>query len=185
MRFFLSSLFLLLTQVALAGLHGEVNTFYATDSFKAETSSSESKTYYSFDIYANLNSKGTYFAGFHLDQVALQETAASSTARLTSLNMGPMVMWLMDRKKEYGLSLGYNIVANGAYTTSSASTTLSGTGLFVSFSAMPEISENFYVGLKLNYYSLSFSRSIDGSTVSPVSFTRTLIFPSLSLAWRN
>lgn len=182
----MSLLLVILSQAAFAGLHGEGSFFYNSDNFTTATTSSQTKMFYGLDLYANLDSKGTYFAGFHIDQVNLQETSGSTTTSLTSLNMGPMGTWLIDRKKQFGLSVGYNMIANGTLTTATGtSTTLTGTGLFASLSVMPEISENLYFGFKLNYYSLSYSRSIDGNSTSAISYGRSLIFPSFSLAWRN
>lgn len=176
---------LLIASRAFGGLYGELNAFFNTDSFTTTTSNSNSKMFYALDIYANLESKHYLFAGFHVDQVNFQETVSSTQTSLTSLNMGPMFLWVMDRQKTYSLSLGYNLVAKGTYAIGSSSEAVTGTGIFATLSAMPQLSENFYFGIKLNYYSLSYSQSTVGTTATPVSYSRSLIFPSIGLSWRN
>ncbi len=83
---------------ASAGLGGELNLFYNTDQFTAATNTSTSKMLYGLDVYANLETKRRYFAGFHVDQVSMQDTIGNSTVTLSSTNMGPMFLWVIDRK---------------------------------------------------------------------------------------
>jgi hypothetical protein len=171
---------------AHAGLYGELNGLYNTDSFTTATTAAYSKTYYALDIHSNLENKNRFYGGFHVDQVTLTEQAtAATTTTLTSLNMGPMLMWVMDHKKTFSLSAGYNVLANGTYTvTGSQSATLTGSGLWASLGVMPEISDNWFIGFRLTYYSLSYAKSTTGSAAADVSYSRTLIFPTFGLAWR-
>lgn len=172
---------------ASAGVFGELNLFYNTDSFKTATTSSSGKTFFALDVYANLETKHRYFAGFHVDSISLTDTTATGTETFSSQNMGPMFLWVMDKRKIYSLALGYNLVAKASYNagTGGEAEALTGTGIFATVAAMPEVSENFFVGLKLNYHSLSFSKSTVSTTATDVSYNRTLIFPSISVAWRN
>lgn len=174
----------LVTARTWAGLYGEFNGYFATDTFTTSSAAQYNKTFYALDLYANLENKHYLFAGFHVDQVAMTENNGTTTLTLTSMNMGPMFLWLMDKRKIFSLALGYNLVAKGSYNDGSSTAELVGTGLWSTLGAMPEIGENFYLGLKLNYYSLNYSRSIVGSASSDVAYTRTLVFPSVGFAWR-
>jgi hypothetical protein len=182
----LSFLFVFLSFApCFAGIYGEVNGYYNTDTFVTSSTSSSSKTFYGLDIYANLETKHYLFAGFHVDQVGITDNNGTTTSTFSSQNMGPMFLWLIDKRKIYSLALGYDLVAKGTYDSGSSNSKLSGTGIFATFAAMPEVAENFYIGIKLNYYSLSYSKSEVGSASSDVSYSRSLIFPSISFAWRN
>ncbi|MEZ0391854.1 MAG: hypothetical protein ACAH59_06545 [Pseudobdellovibrionaceae bacterium] len=167
-----------------AGLYGEFNGFYMTDTFVQDTTSQNSKTFYALDVYANLENKHFLFGGFHVDQVNLQENDGTTTKTLTSLNMGPMLLWVIGKSKIFSWSVGYNLVANGTYNDGTSEKTLTGTGVHSTISAMPEIAENFYLGLKLNYYSLNYNKSVVDNSSSDVTYSRTLIFPSFGMAWR-
>lgn len=176
---------LLVASRAYAGLFGELNLFYNTDTFATDTTSTSSKTFYALDIYANLESKHYLFAGFHVDQVNLQESPSGTQTSFSSQNMGPMFLWLIDKRKTYSFAAGYNLVAKGSYNNGTQTETLAGTGIFATIAAMPEVAENFFIGIKLNYYSLSYPKSTVDTTTTDVSYSRTLIFPSISMAWRN
>lgn len=186
MRFLIMTMISFWTLFAQAGVYAELNGLYSTDTFTRTTSSSNSKTYYALDIHANLENKERFYAGFHVDQISLiEDDGSGSQSTLTSLNMGPMFMWVMDRKKTFSLALGYNLLANGTFTvTGSTSATLTGSGMWGSFGVMPEVAENWYLGFRLTYYSLSYTKSTVGSAASDVSYSRTLIYPTFALAWR-
>ncbi len=184
-----SCIFALVTFIATianAGIYAELNGLYGSDTFTTTTNASYSKTYYALDIHANLENKARFYGGFHVDQVNFTEQPNSSTTTtMSSLNMGPMFMWVMDHKKTYSLAAGYNLLANGSLTTTgSNSTTLSGSGLWGSFGVMPEISDNLYIGFRLTYQSFTFNKATTGGATTDVSYARSLIFPTFALAWR-
>ena len=172
-------------RLAQAGLYGAVDGLYLSDTFTAGTSSSSSRTYFGLDIIAGIDNKSKFYAGFHVHQFGAQDTAASTTTNLTSLDMGPFLRWVIDRKKTFAVSLGYNILAKGTYKTAGVNSTLDGTSILASFEITPEISENLFAGVKFNYLDMSYVKSTVGSVASTVSFNRNMIFPSLTLSWRH
>jgi len=186
MKCLLLILLSLLSVAAHAGVYGEVNGYYSSDIFTTATTATNSKTYYSLDIHSNLENKSRFYAGFHVDQVNLiEENGAASSSTLTSLNMGPMAMWVIDHRKTFSLAAGYNLLANGTYTvTGSSAATLTGTSLWGSFGVMPEVTDNLYIGFRVTYYSLSYAKSTTGAAAADVAYTRNLIFPAFALAWR-
>lgn len=186
MKFFVGFILTICAMTAHAGMYAEVNGFFSTDTFVTGTNAAYSKTYYALDIHSNLEAKARFYAGFHVDQIATsEEFSAGSVATLTSLNMGPMAMWIMDHRKTFSVSAGYNVIANGVYTPAGGSaTTLTGSGLWGTFGVTPEVAENVYVGVRLNYYSLTYIKATTGSSASDVSYSRAMIFPTFSFAWR-
>lgn len=169
-----------------AAIFAEIDGIYTSDTFTTATDATYKKTFYSFDLFANLTSKYTVFAGFHLDQINFSEQPTASTEySLTSQNMGVMLMWVMDKAGTYSLSAGYNLVQKGSYTTTGASeTTLDGTGYWGTFGIMPEVAENLYLGVKFLYYQASYSKKLVGTTSSDVSYSRSFISPILGLSFR-
>jgi len=176
--------FLIFSSNAFAGLYSEFNGYFATDTFTTTATAQNSKTFYAVDIFANLESKKKFFAGFHVDQVALTDSNGTTTTTFSSLNMGPMFQWLMDKDRVFSFALGYNLLTKGTYNDGTTTTELTGTGLWATLAAMPEITETFYLGLKLNYYSLNYTKAVVVTTSSDVAYARTLIFPSISFGWR-
>lgn len=173
---------LLMTNPSFAGLFGELSLFYGTDNFTTSSSVQNGKSHYALDLFANLENKYRFFGGFHVDQISVTDTGAVSTT-FTSLNMGPMLMWIIDRKQTFSLAAGYHILSKGSYNDGSATQELTGTGLWASFGIMPEIDEHLFVGVKYNYASYNYTKSLVGSASSDIAYTRALVFPSLSLSW--
>lgn len=168
----------------VAGVFAEFNGYLATDSFTTTGSATTSRSFYALDIYANLEKKNRIFAGFHVDQISFSDGDGTTTRTLTGMNMGPMFLVAINKDQTYTLSAGYLLKATGAYNNGATSSDLTGTGMFAVLSMMPEFAENWFGGLKLNYYSLSYTKSSVGTTAEDVSYTRTLMFPSIGLAWR-
>lgn len=171
---------------ASAALFADLSGLYITDSFTTATSATNSKMYYSLDIFANLDTKKRWMAGFHVDQISFTESPTSATTyTLTSLNMGLMGLVLLNRTGSMSLSGGYNLVANGTYSvTGESGRTLTGTSIWAAYAVMPEVSENLFVGVKLLYYQVSYSKSTVTTTATDVSYSRTFIAPILGLQYR-
>lgn len=185
MKIWLSTLIFVMASTAQAGLYGSVDALYLTDSFSTASTADHSRTYYALDLIANLDNKNTYYAGFHVHQYAFSDTMGTTKSTLSSLDMGPFLKWVIDRKHTYALSLGYNILASGSYNNGSSTSDLTGTSILASFDITPEVSENLFIGVKFNYYAISYNKSVTTSTSSDVSYTRNVIFPSLSISWRK
>ena len=185
MRILLSILTFCVASVAQAGLYGTVDALYTTDAFTTTTNADHSRTYIALDLIANIDNNYKYYAGFHVHQYAFTDTMGTTKSSLSSLDMGPFLKWVIDRKRTFALSLGYNILATGSYNNGSQNAELSGTSILASFDITPEVSENLYIGVKFNYLAMSYAKSVVGSASSDVSYSRTVIFPSLSISWRR
>lgn len=168
-------------QAALSvGLDGFINT----DDFKSTQTSANSKSFYSLSFLANLDNKKQFYAGFHVGQVSVTETSGSTTTAFSSLDMGPFIAYMFDQKGSFSLTIGYNVTATGTYNDGTNLANWSGTSILTSFGVMPSFGENFYLGFKINYYSVSYSKEVVSTTASDISYTRALIYPTFGMAWR-
>ena len=168
-----------------AALSIELDGFLSTDNFKNSETTADSKSVYSLDFLANLDNKKQFYAGFHVGQVAVTETLASTTTTtFSSLDMGPFIAYMFDQKGSFSLSLGYNVKSTGTYNDGTNLAAGSGTSVLASFGVMPAFGENFYLGFKLNYYAATYTKEVVTTTASDISYTRTLVYPTFGLAWR-
>jgi hypothetical protein len=184
---FLTFIFLsIFTLKSQAALFGEVSGISLTDTSVAAVDSSYTKTYYAVDIYANLETKKRWFAGFHLDQITFNELpTASSEYNLSSQNMGLMLMYLIDKNGTYSVTLGYNLIQTATYKSPGLSESdLSGSGYWATFGIMPQISPNLYAGMKILYYQANYTKKTESNVSSDVSYSRTFMLPILSLSFR-
>jgi len=184
LRWILSFVFLLISFVefsAQAGLYGEFDGTYLSDTFTTTTSTASSRTYYGLNIIANLDSKERFYGGFHVSQMSFSDT----TTTMSSLDMGPMLVWVLSQKNTLSLELGVNVTASGQYVHGSTTEALTGMSYYASMGVMPEIFEDWYVGFRLYYYSMAYSKSVVLTTSTDVSYTRAFIFPTFSISWRH
>lgn len=180
------SILLFCAQNSSAALFAELSGISLTDASSTTVESSYSKLYYSLDIYANLDTKKTLFAGFHYDQISFTDQAtAASTYGLTSQDMGLMGMWIMDKAGTYSLTLGYNLIQTGSLTATGATAAdLSGSAYWGSLGIMPQLGNSFYAGIKLLYYQANYNKKTVGSTFTDVSYSRTFMLPVFSMSFR-
>lgn len=169
---------------SFAGVWGDLTLSYIDDGFVSEETTASNKTYFGLDIMADLDNKAQFYAGFHVHQISLTETA-DETISLTSLDMGPMFMWVIDQKRNFSVTVGYNVIATGTYSDGSDQFELQGTGFYGAIALMPEIKDRWNVGFKLLYLSESYGRSILDNEASDISYSRTLILPVIALSYRN
>ncbi len=187
LRWILSFVFLLISFVefsAQAGLYGEFDGTYLSDTFTTSSSTASSRTYYGLNIIANLDSKERFYGGFHVSQMSFTDTTTTTTT-MSSLDMGPMLVWVLSPKNTLSLELGANVTASGQYVHGSTTEALTGMSYYASLGVMPEISDNWYVGFRLYYYSMAYSKSVVLTTSTDVSYTRAFIFPTFSISWRH
>lgn len=177
--------FLLVSPLAKAGLYASVDGLYLSDSFTTATSASYSRTNYGFDLMVNVDQNHYWYTGFHANQFAAQDSQSSTTTQLSSLDMGPFVKWVVDRRRVMVVGAGFNVISKGTYSTGSANSELTGTSLLGSLEIAPEVSENWHIGVKFSYYSIGYTKSTSTSSASDISYSRNLIFPSLVISFRK
>lgn len=184
-RIFASLLFVLLTGPnAFAGLYGEVGGFFSSDTFTTSSDSTDARTYFSLDLIASLDNKQRFYAGFHVHQLSIN-TETEEKSEYSTLDMGPMLMWVIDQKKNFSLTVGYNVTAQATLNNGDATSDLTGTSLMASVGIMPEVADDLYLGVRINYYNATYSReTIDGAT-EDVSYSRSIIFPTFVISWRR
>lgn len=185
-RFFLFVFVSLVTIQSFARLSLMSSVFYAAESSTTATTTSAGRQYYSFDGFANFDSKGQFLGGFHVHQISMTDTATSTTT-YSSLDMGPSIMWVPDKKGNFSVYAAYNVSAKGSYQAGGATTTSewTGTSILGSIGVQPEVGKSIRVGVLLNYYSASYSREIVSESATTVSYSRSWIFPSLVVSWRD
>lgn len=176
---------LLFSSQSFAGVWGELNGFYNSDSFLADEDATFTQTYYNLDVFANLDNNYTFYAGFHVHQLATTSDVTGATDNsFSTLDMGPMLMYVIDQKRIFTMTANFNVIAK-ATNDGSQTANWSGTSMLLSLGVTPEIKDGWYAGFRLNYYSASYSDQTVGSAASTVSHSRTMIFPTFVLSYRK
>lgn len=186
MRILLLLIFFLFTNQAQAILI-DLNTFYFSDTFSPGSSNSTfARTAYDLRVGFSLDKKSRYFIGWNYSGVTVADQLSSGNEQYTSTEMGPSFLWVIDRNNRWILSLTYNLVSTAQYTPAGGSTEKwKGTTLKAYLGYNIQLSEYWFFGPTLNYYSASFNEKIENeSTYTQVSITRSMIYPGIYLGYR-
>lgn len=185
-----NSLVALLLLLILPRAHAasiEANVFYFSDSMSyASQASTYNRTLWDIYIGLNLDKKGRLIMGWNYGSMSFTDSPNGTPTKLTISDMGPKVTYYIDKDLRFPLSVTYNIISKGSYS-SGGGTALEerGTSMKVEFGYTPQIGENIFFGAKLNWYKASFSEEVSNQTaLAKVTNGRTAIYPSLSILYR-
>lgn len=163
----------------------DFSAFYETDNFTTATTANYSKTYYNLDALFEVDRGSRFYAGFHTHQLAFSETPSTTVTTLKSTDFGAQLLYYFRKKKDFFMSVGYNILAKGQYSDGTTSSELTGSSYQACLGYVLELSESVSLGLKWNYINMAYSKSTVSGVSTDVTYSRTLIFPALTFVWHN
>lgn len=154
-------------------------------SFTQLTDTKTSQTFVNFSLMANITKgepKKLNF-GWTIISVASQVETSTSSEKLSSLDMGPVIRWAMDQRRLFVFTFAYGVYAKGKFDTLTTSEALTGTSLHAKFAIEPQVTDTFNLGVSLNYYAPSFNKAVLNATETDVSYKGSQIFPAISMAF--
>lgn len=160
-------------------------------SSEAITTASDQKTsaqFLSLGVLGDLGKSETmkYYLGWGIISASSKNTnsTAGVDQSFSTLDMGPTFRVHFDKKGLYTGTLTYALFAKGTLVTGATSEAISGSSMHLKFAVEPEVTERFFIGFALNYYSATYTKSVLNSTESSVSYKVQRTFPSFSLSYR-
>lgn len=120
--------------------------------------------------------------------VGWQYVFISSSVKTTSQtdfstgDMGPRVEYYLDKKKAWGIGLGYNLIVASQYKDAETGETVKwrGSSLKADFGYNAEFDEWLFLGLRISYYSGTFNEQfVGGTTYTKVAYSRAWIYPTM------
>lgn len=186
-RFIFLIVFLLIPELN-ASWNIDANGSYLSDNFSSSSNTEYGLSFYSTEIQMGLDSRGKFFAGLHIHNLAINDNSTTNI-NLTSMDYGPSLTWYLGEEKYFYLALAYNPIVTATYTTTGSSATWTGTSTYFSFGVAPELGKNIYFGVKLNYvaenYSEVSSGTGSGTNNGSINYTRNVFFPSIVFTYHN
>jgi hypothetical protein len=162
----------------------ELNMFYASQALTISSAESGSKMFIDGCALIDVSKKPLVSVGWNYGMMSTSDSTTSTTTLSTS-DMGPRVVWVFDRQGAWSLGLTYNLIATASYSGGSGTDTWRGTTLKADIGWSPQLSEDTYLGIRLNYYSANYTEELAGGTsYSQVSYARSFIYPSVFLSYR-
>jgi hypothetical protein len=181
---FISLLFcglLVFTASERASAFVEVNGFFFNDTLTIGTTNSTSRMIFEGAIGFAVDRKKRYNVGWNYSMHSATDKT-TTTAKYTASQMGPRLLWILDKKGNWSAGFGYYLVSKAKYDDGQGNAPeWKGSAFKVDAGYNYEISENFFAGIRLNYSSASYSEQlVQSTTYSNVSYKRSMIYPSLS-----
>lgn len=162
----------------------DLNAFYNSDTFTyASTTSEYKKTLWDVTLGVNLDNRGLWTAGWSYASSSLTENPGTETS-LAVIDMGPKIIWYLDKDRNWVLAFTYNLITKADYTSGATTSELRGNSMKVEAGYMQPISDAFLLGARINWYKPSFNEEIVGTTLSDVTHSRAVIYPSFALMLR-
>ncbi len=160
----------------------DLSFFYTSDSATAAADQTRTTTIYSASILLDVNKKERFFIGWNYLSFGTAEAGlVEDTFAQTS--MGPSFMYIPTKSKNWSIEFSYHLIMS-ASTSSVSGSQWTGTSMLGSVGYMPEMNEGLRVGLKLNYLGSTYAKETIATTVNDISYTRSYIYPSISIQLR-
>jgi hypothetical protein len=158
---------------------------FSSDSLKTAGTLTGSQSFYNLSLLFNLDSKMTWNVGWAVFGISQSTEAASVTTTYSSFDMGPAFRWNIDKNGIFSVTLVYGYLAKGKYASGSTNEDWDGSSFLVQVGMQaPVKDDSFYVGLTLNSYTGTYTEKTVTNVKSPVTATKSSMFPMVSVTWR-
>ncbi|HMN67653.1 MAG TPA: hypothetical protein PKC28_03860 [Bdellovibrionales bacterium] len=116
----------------------------------------------------------------------MTESPASEETSLVITDMGPKVIYYLEKARNWQAAVTYNLIGRANYTAPGAEATeLRGTSYKFEIGYLGQMWDKVFMGAKINYYSASFAEEISGETsIEKVTHGRAVIYPSFAMTIR-
>jgi hypothetical protein len=167
------------------------NAAFLFDSMTGFSSSSDSKTSTNLSdltnhifIGASIGAKQRAYIGQNITIVSHQMKAAG-TDKISTLELGPKLMYFFDEENIFYGSFGWNPYVKGTRSISGSTSEIMGYSLLASLGAELKINRTFHIGGSINYHQLKTSKSISSANVSTTeSETYSSLMPMINVSLR-
>ena len=101
------------------------------------------------------------------------------------LELGPRIMYFINKSRTISLSFVYNLYAVGSRTLANGTNQdATGTSFLINLSYQLPISKKVYLGASYNYHQVGLAKVVQSTTESSTSDTYTYMYPGLEFSIR-
>lgn len=162
----------------------DFNVYYLSDTLSTTTDDTVNHTIYSAFIGFALDKKAYFNLGWNYGTYSTETQAGTTKKTYNSTQMGPGMLIYFDKDHQWVLGFSYNLSIEGTYKNGTATEQKwDGTAMAGFFGAQFLVGDFVFVGARLNYSSTSYTEKVVGSTLTEVSYTKSMIYPSIGLAF--
>lgn len=183
--FFASVFLVLLFSVqSRAGGFLELNAFYFSDAATVSTTNTRTEMLFDGCLGFDVDKSGMYQVGWNYSSHSVSD-ASTTTTTYASAQMGPKFVFYLNKERSWALAGAYNLITTATYSTGggSASEKWRGTSMNIEFGYGLPLSEAMRLGLRLIYSAASYTEVVTPSSLTTVSYSRTLIYPAIHMSF--
>jgi hypothetical protein len=186
MRFliFMCTIMLLLQTATAHAFFIEGSVFYFSDGLKTTSADSSSQTLFDAALGFDLDHQGRYQVGWSYGLYSTSSSTAGVSSSYSATVMGPQFNVFLGHTKSWEFSLVYGIVTNASVSTAGATAEKwRGSSYKLNVGYLFKLNEEgtSNLGLKLNYLVGMYGENFgSGAAYSKISYTKTLIYPSIA-----
>lgn len=158
----------------------DLNVLTFTDTFKTNSTNSISRSIYDIGIGTLMGKGNAWMWGLSLGSGAFSDqSTVTTTYSFTDLGLKLGLFWT--KKKSWFNTITYNFQSTAKYNDGTNAVELRGTSIKADIGYAFWPSETMAIAVKIFYYAPSFKESVATETLTKISYTRSLIYPSFSL----
>ncbi|GIL17332.1 MAG: hypothetical protein BroJett040_10830 [Oligoflexia bacterium] len=160
----------------------DINTFYMSDVYSTTSDVKTTITAYDASLAIDIGTKKNYYIGLAYGSF-VSNAESTATTTYTSTDTGIRLGYLFC-KKNCVTTLTYNFITKVKYDDGAGNTPeLRGTSLRFDIGYNVWFAENWALTLKFFYYNPTFVESVTSTTLTKISYKRTIMGPAVSLLW--
>lgn len=162
----------------------DLNGLYYSDSMSASATSSSGRTFYQLFAGFSLDRKDQFQLGWSYSVQTTTDSFASVETTYSSNQMGPGLLWRIDKDRKWRLGIYYHLITTGTYKSGTATEEeWRGWAYSVDIGYQIPITPTFQLAARLNYSSAAYSESFETTSKEDVSYSRSFIYPSVGLTF--
>ena len=163
-------LLLLATQPARAGVMLDASAFMY---FSSKSVASESRMFNELFIGAPIGN--SFFVGWNI-LLNSRNDKDGSTTKESALELGPKIGVILGKRRAFNMALVFNPYLAASQTTD-AKYSLSGLSYMFEVAYTVEVTSKFFLGPKLVFHGVSYSKRELNNVTESMSYSRTTILP--------
>lgn len=180
--FFLKIFFALLIFISISAQAQfiDLNVLTFTDTFKTSSTNTISRSIYDIGIGTLMGKGDIWMWGLSFSSGAFSDQSTVTTT-FTFADLGLKLGLFWTKQKSWFNTITYNFQSTAKYNDGANAVELRGTSIKadVGYAFWP--SEFMAIAVKIFYYAPSYKESVASETLTKVSYSRALIYPSFSL----
>ncbi len=163
----------------------DFNLFYFSKTLTIDSAETGSQMFGDLAFSLELSKKNAVYLGWSYGFRSTSD-ASTTTTTISASEMGPKFGMFFDKDMTWGAFVTYNLVATSTYAPGGGTEqTWRGSTIKAEIGWAPQVTDNMFIGVRLNYYTATFTERIQNVTdYAQVSIPRTLMYPAFFFAYR-